>query len=116
MADVLLTLVSGTYSAVKRPLYSTEVVKTDGGATHRNARWSQPLPTWDVTTKWMKRTSPEFLALLALFEATKGSHLSFSFHDTVECEDVDVFFVDDVLDITPNGNLVQASFTLEAER
>lgn len=115
MADVTEQLAAG-YVAVKRPAYSTEVVRTDGGATQRNSRWADPLSSWDVTIPFCRRDSAKYLAAVALFDATLGSGLSFTFHDPVACEDVEAFIVDDTLSITPNGNLVQIEFAVEEKR
>lgn len=116
MADSSLQLTSGKYLAVKRPLYSTEVVRTDGGGTQRNSRWSRRLSTWDVTIPWCKRTSTEFQAADALFEDLLGSGRTFTFHDPVDCVDVEACILDDTLTITPNGNLVQVEFAVEEVR
>lgn len=116
MADSSLTLTAGRYLAVKRPAYSTEVVKTDGGGSHRNSRWAARLSQWDVTIPWCKRNSTEFLACDALFEDVLGSGRTFTFHDPVDCVDVEACIADDTLTITPNGNLVQVDFTVEEIR
>ncbi len=116
MADVSQTLVTGSYSAQKRQAYSTEVVRTDGGAAHHNSRWSGSLSQWDVTIPFCKRNSAQYLAAVALFDAALGSGLTFTFHDTVGCVDVECFILDDTLTITPNGNLVQVEFAVEENR
>ncbi len=115
MADVALQL-TARYVATKRRAYSTEVVTTDGGAEHRNARWSASLSEWDVTIPACKRSSADYLALIALFEATLGSLRSFTFHDKVACLDFEVRFVDDEINVTPVGNLVEASFAVRQVR
>ena len=116
MADVLATLVAGSYIATKRPAYATEVVRTDGGSTFRNSRWSAPLSQWDVTIPVCKRSSPQYLAAIALFDACLGSGLTFSFHDPVACADVEAVILDDTLTITPTGNLVEVAFAVEEFR
>src|ERR1051325_2156847 len=81
VADVGEQLVLGSYRAVKRPAYSTEVVRTDGGNAHHNSRWSDPVSRWDVTIPDCKRSAPQYLAVVALFDAVLGSGLTFTFHD-----------------------------------
>lgn len=116
MADVSEQLTAGKYSAVKRPAYSTEVVRTDGGREQRNARWAAKLSAWDVVIPWCSRSSTQYLAVVALFDATLGSLRTFTFHDTVACADVEARFLDDELTITPDGNLVQVSFSITEDR
>jgi len=115
MADVSEQLAPG-YIAVKRPAYSTEVVRTDGGGRHGNSRWAAPLATWDVTIPDCRRSSARYLNVVALFDAVLGSGLSFTFHDPVDCADVEAFIVDDTMTITPNGNLVSVQFAVEEKR
>lgn len=116
MADVTEQLVLGSYTAVKRPAYSTEVVRTDSGSTFRNSRWGASLATWDVSIPACKRNSAWYLAAIALFAAVKGSAKTFTFHDPVACADVEACIVDDSLSITPSGNLVQVEFAVEEYR
>lgn len=116
MADVSQQLVANSYIATKRPKYATEVVRTDGGGAHHNSRWASPLAQWDVTIPFCKRTDPRYLAAIALFDAALGSGLTFIFHDSVACEDVEAWILDDTLAITPNGNLVQVEFSVEEYR
>lgn len=116
MADVSEQLLAGHYLASKRPAYSTEVVRTDGGGAHHNSRWANPLSQWDVTIPVCKRTSAQYLAAIALFDAAKGSGATFIFHDPVACADVECWILDDTLTITPNGNLVQIEFSVEEYR
>ena len=116
MADSSLQLVAGTYKATRRPFYSTEVVRTDGGGRHGNSRWANRLAQWDVTIPFCKRNSAAFLAVEALFDDVLGSGRTFIFHDTVGCVDVEVVILDDTLDETPEGNLVQVNFAVEQAR
>lgn len=116
MADVSEQIAAGRYIATKRDAYSTEVVRTDGGGEHRNARWAAPLAEWDVSIPLCKRNSAEYLAAVALFDAIKGSWKSFTFHDPVACADVEVRLLDDTLSITPQGNLVAIDFAVREER
>lgn len=98
--------------AVKRLLYSTEVVENDGGLEVRNARWAEPKAAWDCTIPPCKRTSADYLDTKAMFDAALGSFETFEFHDPVDCEDYLVRFLDDTLSVTTVGNLVSVTFTL----
>lgn len=115
MADVANQLADG-YLAVKREVWSTEVVTTDGGGEHRNQRWSAPLAEWDVTVPFCKRSSSAYVAATALIFATKGSLRTFTFHDPIECEDVEVRILDDTMAFVTNGNLVQIEFSVRQIR
>jgi uncharacterized protein (TIGR02217 family) len=116
MADVSEQLAPG-YIAVKRLAYRTEVVPTDGGRKQRNSRWSAKLAQWDVTIPRCRRSSAAYTAVIALFDATLGSGLSFTFHDPVDCVDVECFILEDSLVITPLGNnLVEVEFSVEEKR
>lgn len=101
---------------VKSLSYSTEMVRTDGGAVHANSRWSEPLATWQFTTAPMKRTHADYLDTKAIFEAALGSAETFLFHDVEECADVAVRFRDDTMSFQPEGNLVRLVFELEEVR
>lgn len=116
MADIAQQLTRGSYSATKRDMWSTEIVQTDGGQEFRNQRWTAPLAEWDVTIPFCKRNSTQYLAATALLAAAKGSWNTFTFHDTVDCVDVQVRLVDDSMAFTPNGNLVQIDFTVKEVR
>lgn len=116
MADVAEQLVAGSYIATRTDRFATEVIRTDGGATFRNGRWSTPLSSWDVTIPYCKRNAPQYTAVLALFGATLGSQSTFTFHDPVACADVDCVILEDTISITPNGNLVQVEFSVEEYR
>lgn len=99
-------------SAVKRLMYRTEVVDTDGGTEHRDGRWVNPRAEWDVTVPPAKRTSAEYTETTSLFAAAKGSLDTFMFHDPVSCADIEVRFKDDTLVMQGVGNMVTLSFTL----
>lgn len=116
MADVTEQLVAGSYSAVKRDRYATEVIRTDGGGAFRNSRWASPLAQWDVSLKPCRRSDAIYTAATALFDAALGSGLTFTFHDPVACADVEACILDDTLSITPNGNLVMVEFAVEEVR
>lgn len=103
-------------SAVKRLVYSTEIVTTDGGAEQRNARWTEPRAEWDCTIPAVRRNSVEYLETTALFASALGSFDSFMFHDPIACADVAVRFKDDTLTMEGVGNLVTLSFTLTEDR
>jgi hypothetical protein len=116
MADSSLQLLAGSYLAVKRDRYSTEVVRTDGGGRHGNSRWGSKLPEWEVTIPFCKRDSAQYLAAIALFDDVDGSGRTFVFHDSVACVDWEACILDDTMTFTPNGNLVQIDFAVEAIR
>lgn len=116
MADVVNQLVAGSYSARKVDRYSTEVVRTDGGGTFRNSRWASSLSQWDVTLKTVNRTHSIYTTAVALFDATLGSGLTFTFHDPVACADVEAVILEDSITITPTGNLVTVEFSVEEAR
>lgn len=117
MADVTERLTTRIEaSAVKRNAYSTEVVRTDGGAEHRNQRWSTPLAEWDITIPPSKRNSADYAAAVALFAAVKGSLLTFSFHDVETCADVEVRIKDDTITFSGVGNLASIDLTLTEVR
>lgn len=67
--------------AVRRVRYSTDTVVTDGGYEVRNARWSTPLKTFEISFPTAKRDNPDYLAVLDLYEDSKGGLDSFFFHD-----------------------------------
>jgi hypothetical protein len=113
MADVTERLTSRIEAgAVKANAYSTEVVRTDGGAEHRNARWGAPLAEWDITIPPSRRNSADYAAAVALFAATLGSLRSFNFHDVETCGDVEVRIKDDSIVFTGVGNMATISLTL----
>ncbi len=113
MADVTERLTSRIEaSAVKRNAYRTEIVRTDGGAEHRNAMWGAPLAEWDITIPSAKRNSADYAAAVALFTATLGSLLTFDFHDVETCADVEVRIKDDTITFTGVGNLAEIDLTL----
>lgn len=116
MADIVETLTAGTYLATKRDKWSTEIVETDGGFEFRNQRWETPLAEWDITIPFCKRDSAKYTSAVALINAAKGSLNSFSFHDPVACEDVDVRILEDSMSFTPDGNLVQIEFSVREVR
>jgi hypothetical protein len=101
---------------VKELAYSTERVQTDGGSVFVNSRWEEPLATWSVTTKPMKRNDPDYTDTLALFDAALGSADTFAFHDVEVCDDVAVRFRGDSIRFLPEGNLVRLQFELEEDR
>jgi uncharacterized protein (TIGR02217 family) len=113
MADVANRLPSKIEAGAQKSLtYATEIVQTDGGAEHRNARWSEPLAEWEITIPMVKRTSDDYAAITNLFAATQGSLLSFDFHDPADCVDVEVRLKDDGLHILGVGNQLTISLTL----
>jgi hypothetical protein len=103
-------------SAVKRIVYATEIVQTDGGSETRNARRDTPDEFWDCTLPHVTRTHPDYLDTLAMFHAAYGSFDSFQFHDPVDCENVWVRFEDDTFTIQGIGNnLFNVTFTLKKD-
>jgi hypothetical protein len=117
MADVAERLPERIESgAVKRMFYSTEVVRTDGGHQFTNQRWDEPLAEWDITVPQMKRSSADYIAVKALFDAVAGSALTFDFHDVEACEDVEVRVKGDTLVWEQDGPFGSFSLTLEKAR
>jgi hypothetical protein len=102
--------------AVKELVYSTELVRTDGGAVMANSRWSEPLATWSVTTKPYQRNELDYIDTVNLFHAALGSGDTFTLHDIETCADVAVRFKDDAIRFEPIGNRVRLSFILEEVR
>lgn len=117
MADVTERLPSRVEaSAVKRVFYSTEVVRLDGGGVVTNQRWNASLAEWDISIPLLNRGSADYAAVVALFDAVKGSALTFDFHDVETCADVEVRIKDDTLVFQGVGNRATASLTLEEAR
>ncbi len=67
--------------AIRRLMYDTEIVKTDGGNEVRNARWSEPLRTFDVSLPPSRRDDPEYLSVLDVYEQSLGGLHTFNFTD-----------------------------------
>lgn len=117
MADVterLPTRIEAT--AVKREFYATELVRTDGGGQFTNQRWEDPLAEWDISVPMIRRGSADYDTVRALFEAVRGSALTFDFHDFEACADVEVRIKDDTISWQLSGKLLTVSMTLERAR
>lgn len=67
--------------AVRRLRYSTATVVTDGGYEVRNARWSTPLKTFEISFPTAKRNNDDYLAVLDMYENALGGTHSFNFRD-----------------------------------
>ena len=67
--------------AVRSLKYSNDVVTTDGGFEVRNARWSTPLRTYEISFPTSTRTDATYLAVIALYQKTLGGTHSFDFQD-----------------------------------
>lgn len=65
--------------AIRHLTYSNEVVKTDGGAEVRNARWSAPLRSYEISFPTAVRTDPTYLAVIALYDMTLGGTHTFDY-------------------------------------
>ncbi len=82
MPDLTTTLPTEIeIGAVKRTNWNTEIVTTDGGREVRNARWSDPLVTYEVSFPTSTREQAIYSAVVALFEEAMGSLYSFNFVD-----------------------------------
>lgn len=67
--------------AVRRVEYSTEVVRTDGGGEVRNARWSEPLISFEISFPPSERDQSIYQAVIDLYRAALGGLHSFNFTD-----------------------------------
>jgi uncharacterized protein (TIGR02217 family) len=67
--------------AVHRTMWNTEVVETDGGHEVRNARWSSPIRTFEVSFPPSTRDGSVYQAVKNLHEAAQGGLHSFDFCD-----------------------------------
>lgn len=82
--------------ALRRLRYSTEIVTTDGGHEVRNARWSAPLKTFDISYPPAKRNDPIYLAVIDLYHESLGGLHTFSFTDWTDETTVKVRFDSDL--------------------
>lgn len=64
---------------VQRTDWGIEVVTTDGGYEVRNARWSAPLRTFDVSFPPSTRDGEVYRAVIDLYEASMGGLHSFNY-------------------------------------
>ena len=67
--------------AVRLLDYKTEVVETDGGYEVRNARWINPLRTFEISFPTSTRDDATYQAVISLYEKAKGGLHSFNFKD-----------------------------------
>jgi len=72
--------------------YSTEIVTTDGGHEVRNARWENPLRSYEISFPTSKRDGSDYLAVKALYDLAKGRLHTFSFKDWTDGTIVTVRF------------------------
>jgi len=70
--------------AIRKERYSTDIVETDGGNEVRNARWAEPLRTWEVSFPTSNRNDPTYLSVKSLFRTALGSLHTFEFADWAE--------------------------------
>lgn len=63
--------------AVRRLSFATDVVKTDGGGEVRNARWSVPLRTYELSFPTAHRNNTVYQRVLYLYNLTLGGLHSF---------------------------------------
>lgn len=85
--------------AVRNLDYSTEIVTTDGGTEVRNARWSTPLRSFDISFPTAKRTDATYIAVKTIFDDSLGGLHTFNFKDWTTDDTVKVRF-DSALSIT----------------
>jgi uncharacterized protein (TIGR02217 family) len=64
---------------IERTNWNIEVVVTDGGHEVRNARWANPLRTFDISFPPSTRDGAVYQAVKDLFEASQGGLHSFNF-------------------------------------
>lgn len=67
--------------AVRRLDWGTQVVTTDSGHEVRNARWSAPLRSYDVSFPPARRDNAIYQAVIDLYEQVEGSLHSFNLVD-----------------------------------
>jgi hypothetical protein len=82
--------------AVRRRKYQTEIVTTDGGHEVRNARWSAPLRTYEISFPPSRRDDPNYIAVCALFDECLGGLHTFSMTDWTDGSTVKVRFDSDL--------------------
>lgn len=70
--------------AIRHLTYSNEVVKTDGGSEVRNARWSTPLRSYEISFPTATRDNAVYLAVLRLYDLTLGGTHTFDFAEWVD--------------------------------
>lgn len=100
MADLSTTLPQQVeIGAVRRYRYSTDIVRTDGGAEVRNGRWAQPLREYDLSFPISERDGEVYQAVLDLYDEALGDLYSFNFTDWTDGSTVPVRF-DSPLQIT----------------
>lgn len=105
MADLSTTLpVEVEIGAVRRYRYSTEIVKTDGGAEVRNGRWAEPLREYELSFPISERDGVVYQAVLDLYDEALGDLYSFNFTDWTDSSTIVVRF-DSPLQITGHSKL-----------
>lgn len=67
--------------AIRNLNYENEIVTTDGGYEVRNARWSSPLRTFEISFPTANRSDPVYQAVVALYAQTMGGLHSFEMID-----------------------------------
>lgn len=86
--------------ALRRLRYSTDVVTTDGGYEVRNARWAEPLLTFEISFPTSKRNDDTYQAVRALYEKSLGGAYTFGFKDWADGGAVKTVRFDSPLSIT----------------
>lgn len=64
---------------VQRTDWGIEIVSTDGGYEVRNARWSAPLRTFDISFPPSTRDGEVYREVIRLYELTMGGLHSFNY-------------------------------------
>lgn len=70
--------------AVRRIMFDTEIIKTDGGNEVRNSRWATPLRSYDIALPPCTRDNVDYLSLIQMWNVTLGGLHSFDFVDWID--------------------------------
>lgn len=102
---------------VSRADWGIEVIETDGGHEVRNARWSSPLRTFEVSFPPSLRDGAVYNEVKDLFDESMGGLHSFNFEDWTEDRTLKVRF-DSPLEIIGEAMHLDriATFTLKEVR
>lgn len=90
----------------------TDIVSTDGGNEYRTARWEESLRSYHVSAPKMRLTDPDYISMVALYEAAGGNLHTFNFTDWTDDDTVVVRFDGplEIIGVTPE--IMHVSFTL----
>lgn len=110
MADLFITLPNSAVEigAVKRLVWSPEIVTTDGGREVRNQRQSRAKRYYDISVPTAVRDNSAYLTVLQIFEDSLGGNDTFLITDWTDETNATVVKVrfDGELQITsPTGHL-----------